>query len=481
LAFVAPDEIRAIRARLGHPIIDADGHAIEYLPVVRDVLRKQSGDDAVAALERMTNSGVLIRQLTPEQRRAAGLSRMTWWGLPTRNTLDRATAMLPKLLAERLPELGIDHAVLYPTYGLIVTPQDDDDLRRAMARAFNTVYADTYRDLADRLTPVGVIPMHTPDEAIEELEHATGELGLKAFMFGGPVLRPYPGQDPSTRVARWVDTLGPDSPYDYDPVWRRCVELGVAPTFHSAATGWGSRTSTTSYVWNHIGMFATAGEAMARSLFLAGVPHRFPDLRFAFLEGGVAWAAGLYSDLLGHWEKRNRDAVELYNPDYLDRRRLLELFEQYGSDEYRARLGELDDGLSFLSLPDEDPATLDEFAACGIERPEDIRDVFTRQFHFGCEADDPLTGLAFDTARNPLGARFKALFASDIGHWDVPEVSEVLPEAWELVEDGNATAADFRSLTFENPVSLWAVPNPKFFAGTTVADAVDDELATIGS
>ena len=303
--------------------------------------------------------------------------------------------------------------------------------------------------------------MHTPDEAIAELEFATAELGLKAFMFGGPVLRPYPGQDPSTRLARWVDTLGPDSPYDYDPVWQRCIELGVAPTFHSAATGWGSRTSTTSYVWNHIGMFATAGEAMARSLFLAGVPHRFPELRFAFLEGGVAWAASLYADLLGHWEKRNRDAVELYNPDHLDRARLVELFEQFGDDRYRARLDQLDDGLTFLSLPDEDPDTLDEFAACGIERGEDIRDVFTRQFHFGCEADDPLTALAFDTARNPLGARFKALFASDIGHWDVPDVGEVLPEAWELVEHGHATEADFRSLTFENPISLWAGHEPR--------------------
>ena len=479
--FAPSPAVDAIRARLDHPVIDSDGHAVEYLPVVRDILRAQAGDDAVAALERMTSSGSLIRELTPDQRRAAGLSRMTWWGLPTRNTLDRATAMLPALLAERLGELGVDHAVLYPTYGLIVTPQDDDAVRRPFARAFNTFYAETYcsntsRDLSDRLTPVGIIPMHTPDEAIAELDFATAELGLKAFMFGGPVQRPYPGQDPSTRVARWVDTLGPDSPYDYDPVWARCVELGVAPTFHSAATGWGSRTSTTSYVWNHIGMFATVGEAMARSLFLSGVPHRFPELRFAFLEGGVAWAANLYSDLLGHWEKRNRDAVEHYNPELLDRGRLVELFEEFGSAGYRARLDELDDGLTFLSLPDEDPDTLDEFAACGIERAEDIRDVFTRQFHFGCEADDPLTALAFDAERNPLGARFKALFASDIGHWDVPDVREVLPEAWELVEDGHATPADFRALTFENPVSLWAEMNPKFFDGTTVADAVAREL-----
>ena len=143
MAFAPPSEVEAIRARLDHPIIDADGHAIEYLPVVRDVLRAQAGDDAVAALERMTSAGATIRELSPAQRRAAGVSRMTWWGLPTRNTLDRATAMLPGLLAERLAELGIDHAVLYPTYGLIVTPQDDDDLRHAFARAFNTFYADS--------------------------------------------------------------------------------------------------------------------------------------------------------------------------------------------------------------------------------------------------------------------------------------------------------------------------------------------------
>ena len=41
---------------------------------------------------------------------------------------------------------------------------------------------------------------------------------------------------------------------------------------------------------------------------------RFPQLRFAFLEGGAAWACNLLSDLLGHWEKRNRDAIAAVRP-----------------------------------------------------------------------------------------------------------------------------------------------------------------------
>ena len=56
------------------------------------------------------------------------MMRSAWWGLPARNTLDRATALLPKLLYERLDEIGIDLAVLYPTYGLTCMGLEDDEL-----------------------------------------------------------------------------------------------------------------------------------------------------------------------------------------------------------------------------------------------------------------------------------------------------------------------------------------------------------------
>ena len=32
-------------------------------------------------------------------------------------------------------------------------------------------------------------------------------------------------------------------------------------------------------------------------------------MNFAFLEGGVAWAASLYCDIIGHWEKRNLESL----------------------------------------------------------------------------------------------------------------------------------------------------------------------------
>ena len=56
-------------------------------------------------------------------------------------------------------------------------------------------------------------------------------------------------------------------------------------------------------------------------------------MNFAFLEGGVAWAAALYSDLLGHWEKRNVAAAAAHlDPPLVDRTLFGEMIAKYAPD-----------------------------------------------------------------------------------------------------------------------------------------------------
>jgi len=107
-------------------------------------------------------------------------------------------------------------------------------LRQATAAAFNAYLAEQYAPYADRLIPVACIPTFTPEEAIRELEHAVVDLGLRAVMMGGAIRRPIPEGGPG---AIWMDGLGHGSLYDYDPLWRRCVELGVSPTSIRRARG----------------------------------------------------------------------------------------------------------------------------------------------------------------------------------------------------------------------------------------------------
>jgi hypothetical protein len=176
---------------------------------------------------------------------------------------------------------------------------------------------------------------------------------------------------------------------------------------------------------------------------------------------------------LGLRALRRSDRLEETNPANLDRDRLVGLAERYGPPELVDDLRRGDG----LFLAEASPATggleeLDDFAACGISRPEDIRDLFVRPFYFGCEADDALNAWGFDRARNPLGARLNGMFGSDIGHFDVVDMAGVLPEAYELVEDGAITAEDFRDFVFGNAARLWTGTDPSFFEGTVVADAV---------
>ena len=465
---------RAIRARLSHPVIDSDGHWIEYHPMILDYLKKVAGTKAAEGLKSRDEVVAKILSLSNEQRRDEGRAQQSWWPFPTKNTLDRATATLPKLLYHRLDEFGFDFTVLYPTTGLGIYSIGDAEMRQATCRAFNMYVAEVFAEYADRITPAAAIPMHTPDEAIAELEHVKA-LGLKAIVMGSAIRRPIPGlarKGERNRAAAVYDVLGLDSEYDYDRVWAKCVELGFAPTFHSAGRGMGFRMSPSNFTYNHIGHFASAGEAVCKALFMGGVTRRFPTLKFAFLEGGVGWACQLYCDLIGHWKKRNPKALEEVNPANLDRRLLRELFEQYGSPEAAEKLN------GWQAVPEGDdaaakwaargPQVIDDYAACKIEKAADFRELFARNFYFGCEADDPMNACGFNDKVNPYGARIKTLFGSDIGHFDVPDMREVLVEAHEMVDDGIISGDDFRDFVFSYPVEFWAGSNPDFFKGTVV-------------
>jgi predicted TIM-barrel fold metal-dependent hydrolase len=466
----APNERAArIRAEIDHPVIDADGHLIEFMPLVDEMVREVA-DDAVADRYR----AFMRRALAPDD--GGFMPARVFWGLPEEQTLDRMTVTLPALTHARAEELGLDFLLLYPSFGLTVLTIPDAEVRQAVARALNTYYAEQYREFGDRLAPVAVIPTFTPEEAVAELDYAVGTLGLRAVVMNGVIPR---SVRPDGTKVPWLDTLGHGSAYDYDPVWARCQRLGVAPAFHGIGYGWGSRVSATNYVYNHLGNFAAAQEAVCRSLVMGGVPGRFPELRFSFLEGGVAWGAQLYADLLGHYEKRNREAVQQFDPHRFDLELCSRLLDEYATGRMRALTERYEHTATRLkTAPAHETLGADDFAEAGIDAPDPITDIFTRQFSFGCEADDPLNALAFDRALLPLGARLNAMFASDIGHWDVPDMRGVLIEAWELVEHGLLDHDEFRDFTFGNVARTLTAGNPDFFAGTVVESAVGKLLAS---
>jgi predicted TIM-barrel fold metal-dependent hydrolase len=464
-------EQRAAEIRLDHPIVDGDGHIVESLPIVIDYIRRVAGDDVADRFAGSSPAYASRRApiLTEHHHRPTPGNPITpWWALPA-NALDRATGLLPRLLYERLDEIGIDFTVLYSSVGLACLGHADDAIRQGACRGLNTYLAEMLDGFGDRMTAAAVIPTHTPDEAIAELEHSVNELGFKAVMLNSFIARPLPERGTG---AQWLDVLALDSIYDYDPVWARCVELGVAVTVHSPSQGLGLRASSSRYMFNHIGNFAASSDAFAKAVFFGGVGHRFPTLHFAFLECGVSWGVQLLCDLIDRWHKRGGANIERLDPGRLDRAEWDRLLSEYGGE----RFADPEIRQATLGQSDNPPDAIDDFRACGVTTPSDIVTQFDR-FFFGCEADDATISWAFADRVNPLGATLQPMLGSDIGHWDVPDMRDVMPEALELVEPHLLSLAQFREFSCDNAIRLHGGMNPHFFDGTRVEAYARELLA----
>ena len=451
-----------IRSKIGHPIVDGDGHVVETPMVLLDYVKQIAGTDVAARYEQM---GPWFRKRRFKE---------IFWGMPSGpNTIDRATAMLPRLYAERLEDAGIDFGIVYSTAILPLMHQREDELRQVGHRALNTMLADMFRDVSHKLAPSAGIPMFTPEEALTELDYAVNVLGFKAATFGTEIRMPPPEvREMAPELEDYIVDIYPvalDAPYDYDPVWQRCLDLKIAVACHTATRGTlGYRSSPSNYVFNHLGGFAAAGNYFCRCLFLGGVTRRFPGLNFAFLEGGVGWASQLYNDLIEHWEKRNAKFMrENLDPSKLDLDLLGKMAIKYGGDlltpdKVRAQPRGSRMGGIVANVE------VDEFKACEISEAEDIAELFVEPFYFGCEADDRMNAVAFDKRLNHFDVKLKAMFGSDIGHWDVPDMTRCITNAYEMVENGLMSEDNFRDFMLTNPAGFFTRQNPEFFKGTVL-------------
>ena len=470
-------EVTRLRRSLSHPVVDGDGHIIESFALFSEYLRKLNSTETAERVITHFRTHRPSSMGDPER----GDQRGAWWGV-TNDARDLATVMAPALLAERMEEIGLDFTVLYPTLGLGLLTLPDPEARRLAVRALNTMLAELSADHQRCLTVAASIPMHTPEEAIAELEHCVGNLGMKAAMIPAGVARPWPAYPEAFPAASFVDRYGLDSHFDYDPVWETFQRLGVAVTCHGAIglryldSG---RRSPTNYMFNHIGGHAYQQCELAKSLIMGGVPRRFPDLRFAFLEGGVGWACDLLHSLAEHWEKRNAEGLKAYDPSKLDREQLARTLKDYGINvpEGQSPLA----GLGRMTRNPEEGAqpdwARDEFESSGITEEGQLADIFATQFYFGCEADDRGVFRALDGKGNPFSLRLNAMFSSDSGHWDVPHLGSVVLASRGLVHLGLLTEADYQDFVFTYPVRVHGEMNPRFFAGTAVERAARELLA----
>lgn len=170
-----------------------------------------------------------------------------------------------------LDEAQIDTTVLYPTaalaYGKIVSL----DWAAAATMAYNDWLTETYLNRDSRFQGMALIPGQDPVAAVRELRRAVEDLGMCGAML------PSNGFDTD---------LG--SPV-YWPIFEEADRLGCAIAVHGGChDGLGmdrfNRYAPVHALGHPLGVMISFA-----SIVFNGVMDHFPNARYAFLEGGVAW------------------------------------------------------------------------------------------------------------------------------------------------------------------------------------------------
>jgi predicted TIM-barrel fold metal-dependent hydrolase len=176
--------------------------------------------------------------------------------------------------------------IVYPgAFGLQFWYAPDAEYRLACMKVYNDWLSEFCSAMPDRLLGAGLLSMGGPIEwTIREAERAAKQ-GLRTFL---------------------IPSKNEERPYvsrEYDRLWAALQEIGLPVGTH-AGTGTKENLSTK---FKRMGMgpgvvdskIIMPLQAMV-DLIWAGVPQRFPKLRFVIVEGGVGWIASVLG-FMDHW------------------------------------------------------------------------------------------------------------------------------------------------------------------------------------
>jgi uncharacterized protein len=203
-----------------------------------------------------------------------------------------ATGTTPPTMLGAMDREGVDVSVVFRTQAAHVIAFDDQDpaLSGALCRAYNRWLADFCSADPQRLLAGAMVPLQDPAVAVQEARFAVEQLGARALVL------------PSHRVGSRAF-----SDPAYDDLWATAADLDVAVTFHGIQSAYCDGMLGSRYPGNP-SLGHAAGHALECMLALGdiltgGAAGRFPQVRFAFLEGNCSWLPWWLHALDERWEK----------------------------------------------------------------------------------------------------------------------------------------------------------------------------------
>lgn len=295
----------------------------------------------------------------------------------------------PEEWGKFLDDVGISHTILYPSRALAAGKFNSIDWAIQATSAYNDWLHATYMEVDPRFRGVAILPMQDATAAARELNRAVTELRMP-----GATL-------PSNGLKM------PLGAKDHWEVYAEADRLGCSLAVHGG--------SHDNFGLDHMEYFAgvhALGHPHGIMISLVdmlyqGVFDRFPNVRFGFLEAGVAWLLHILERLDGSYS-----GFTPYHPS-------------------GGAIIDLDEG----------------------EKPSEylIRKVKAGQIFFGCEGDEPMLG----TVAKIFGSE-AFLWSSDFPH--EVDADSCRHEIEELLEMDDLSDDEKRNILTSNGTRFYGAP-----------------------
>jgi hypothetical protein len=205
----------------------------------------------------------------------------------------RTTVTTPAQLREDMDLLGVDIPVLFPDSMLLHALVKPPAYAVELARAYNRWLIDAWLDKDPSFKGALLAPHQDPVVAAEEIRRYAGHPNVACVYLPACCVDPLYGHR------------------SYDPMYDAAQECGLPVVLHSVTAInpifpfnlQAFETLFSAHVVSHT--FAMVANAM--SMLETGVPVRFPGLKIAFTEGGIAWVPWLAMRLDKEYSERRTD------------------------------------------------------------------------------------------------------------------------------------------------------------------------------
>ncbi len=276
-------------------IVDADCHILEpfrtMAKYVKDPLRNilltpDPEEDMIQRNLYLRYKGTAIREPSTHMKGMLITKRPETSVSKGGQEADEIVGIFTRLMVD----LGIKVSLVLPTI-MLYLPLSKPEVEADVANAYMDFMLENFLGRYPEIKTLIYLPTGAPDKAVALIDRVGREKGVVGAMVSGtaPLLG---GSD------------------EMDPIYEACQKRNLPVCFHANRDLEGPYKGM-EFVAAHSLSFPFSVIRHLTSVVMTGVPVRFPNLKFVWMEGGISWLPWLYHRLDDEYTKRRIEAPVL--------------------------------------------------------------------------------------------------------------------------------------------------------------------------